>query len=142
MPSSQGSDSSVRPWRLLSAHGFVLFYIGLRPSCTVTDISDGLSLTPRSVYGTLGDLRRAGMIDIRKDGRRHYYSVNYGARVGLSVTAGGAELRHMLRFLANRTLRLLTEDEGLTGAERPSSKQLRPATEPLNSMPLNSRTRP
>jgi DNA-binding transcriptional ArsR family regulator len=142
MASSQGSDPSVRPWRLLSAHGFVLFYISLRPGCTVTEISDGVSLAPRSVYGTLGDLRRAGMIDVRKDGRRHYYSVNYGARVGLSVMSGGTELRHMLRFLANRTLRLLSVHEGLTVADRPSSEQLRPATGPLNSAPLNPRTRP
>src|SRR3990172_7297975 len=102
MTSSRGSDPSVRPWRLLSSHGFVLFFLSLRPGCTVAEISDGLSLTRRSVWGTLGDLRRAGMIDVRKVGRRHHYTVNYGARVGVSVMSGGVELRHMLRFLANR----------------------------------------
>ncbi len=114
MPSSQGSDPSVRPWRLLSSHGLVLFYIGVRQDCTVAEISDGLSLTPRTVHGTVGDLRRAGMVNVRKVGRRHHYSVNYGAKAGHTVVPGGAELRHVLRFLINRTLVLLDEDEKLT----------------------------
>ncbi len=113
MTSAQGSDPSVRPWRLLSSHGFVLFYVSLHPGCTVTEISDRLSLTRRSVWGTLGDLRRAGMIDARRVGHHHTYTVNYGARVGVSMMSGGVELRQMLRFLANRTLRLLTEDDDL-----------------------------
>ncbi len=111
MPSSQGSDPSVRSWRLLSSHGLVLFSISVRPGCTVAEISDGLSLTPRTVYSTLGDLREAGMVDVRKEGRRHHYSVNYGAKVGQSVVSEGTELRHVLRFLLNRTLDLLDEDE-------------------------------
>lgn len=89
----------------------MLFYVALRPDCTVAEISDGISLSRRSVWGTLGDLRRAGMINVRREGRRHHYSVNYGAKVGLSVMQEGVELRLMLRFLANRTLRLLDEDE-------------------------------
>ncbi len=111
MSSSQGSDLSVRPWRLLSSHGLVLFYISVRPGCTVAEISDGLSVTLRTVYATLGDLREAGMVDVRKEGRRHHYSVNYGAKVGQSVVLEGVELRHMLRFLLQRTLDLLDEDE-------------------------------
>jgi len=122
MPASKGSDPSARSWRLLSSHGFVLFYVGLRPDCTVAEISDGLSLTRRSVWGTLGDLRGAGMINVRKEGRRHHYSVNYGARVGLSVMPEGVELRLMLRFLANRTLRLLDEDDGPAVADREAAR--------------------
>ncbi len=117
MPSSQGSDLSVRPWRLLSSHGLVLFYISTQPGCTVAEISEGLSLTPRTVYSTVGDLREAGMVNVRRDGRRHHYSVNYGAKVGHSVVPEGAELRHVLRFLLQRTLDLLDEDErGLAAA--------------------------
>ncbi len=112
MPSSQGSDPSVRPWRLLTSHGLVLFYIGVRPDCKIQEIADGLSLTHRTVYGIVGDLRREGMVNVRAEGRRHYYSVNYDAIVGHSVVTGGAELRHALRFLISRTLVLLDEDEG------------------------------
>ena len=111
MTAPQGSEPSVRPWRLLSSHGLVLFYIGVRPGCTVGVISDGLSLTERTVYGILGDLRRAGMVNVQKEGRRHQYSVNYDAIVGHSVVPGGAELRHALRFLISRTLTLLDEEE-------------------------------
>jgi DNA-binding transcriptional ArsR family regulator len=108
---SQASDHAVRPWRLLTSHGLILFYMGVRPGCTIADISSGLSLTPRTVYGILGDLRQAGMVDVRKEGRLHHYSVNYGAIVGHSVAPEGAQLRHVLRFLINRTLVLLDEDE-------------------------------
>jgi len=109
------SAPSVRPWRLLSSHGLVLFYIGVRPECTVALISAGLSVTDRTVYGILGDLRQAGMVNVRKEGRRHHYSVNYDAIVGQSAVPGGAELRHALRFLISRTLTLLDEDEGADG---------------------------
>ena len=111
MESSQGSDASARPWRILSSHGLVLFYIGVRPGSTIAEIGDGLSLTPRTVYSIVGDLRRADMVNVRKEGRRHHYSVNYDAIVGRSVVSEGGELRHVLRFLINRTLALLDEDE-------------------------------
>ena len=54
------------------------------------------------------------MVNVRKVGRRHHYSVNYGAKAGHTVVPGGAELRHVLRFLINRTLVLLDEDEKQT----------------------------
>jgi DNA-binding transcriptional ArsR family regulator len=113
MSSIKQPGKSARHWRLLSSHGFVLFYIGLRPDCTVEEISDALSLTPRSVWGTVGDLRRAGMLHVRREGRRHHYSVNYDAKVGVTLMPeGGVELRTMLRFLASRTLRVLDEADG------------------------------
>ena len=111
MVSPQGPDPAVRPWRLLSSHGLVLFYIGVRPGCTIKEICDGLSLTHRTVYGIVGELRQAGMVNVRKEGRRHRYSINYDAIVGHSVVPEGARLRHALRFLINRTLVLLDEDE-------------------------------
>jgi len=110
MLTPQGADPSARQWRLLSSHGTVLIYIGLRPGCTVAELSGGLSLTSRTVYGTLGDLREAGLLNVRKEGRRHHYSVNYGGRVVEWLEPGGAELRHLLRLLANRALAVLDED--------------------------------
>ncbi len=73
-------------------------------------MSEGLSLTPRTVYSTLGDLREAGLLDVRREGRRHHYSVNYGGKVAEWLGPGGAELRHLLRLLANRALAVLDED--------------------------------
>lgn len=117
MPTQAKAREIDRSWRLLSAHGLTLFYISVRPDCTATDISDALSLTLRSVWGTLGNLRRAGMIEIRKEGRRNRYRVNYEAKVGVTVVPDGVELRTVLRFLASRTLRILDGEQPQAGDE-------------------------
>lgn len=59
-----------------SSHGAVLSCIAAEPDCTVNDLSNSLFLTRRTVWGIIGDLRRAGMVHVRKSGRRHHYSVN------------------------------------------------------------------
>ncbi len=38
-----------------------------------------MALTQRTVWGLIGDLRRAEMLDVRREGRRHHYTVNLGA---------------------------------------------------------------
>ncbi len=63
-------------WYLVSSHGSILFYVAVRPNCTIKEIAEAMSLTKRTVWGVIGDLRRADMLDVRKDGRRHHYSVN------------------------------------------------------------------
>src|SRR3990172_7408726 len=63
-------------WYLVSSHGAILFYIAVRPECTIKEIAEAMSLTRRTVWGVIGDLRRAGMLHIRKEGRRHHYTVN------------------------------------------------------------------
>jgi DNA-binding transcriptional ArsR family regulator len=63
-------------WYVVSSHGALLFFIAANPGCTTEDIVSGMHLTQRTVWGLIGDLRRAGMLTIRREGRRHYYSVN------------------------------------------------------------------
>ncbi len=63
-------------WYLVSSHGAILFYIAVYPDCTIKEIAEAMSLTRRTVWGVIGDLRRAGMLCIRKEGRRHHYTVN------------------------------------------------------------------
>lgn len=63
-------------WYLVSSHGAILFYIAVYPDCTIKEIAEAMSLTRRTVWGVIGDLRRAGMLRIRKEGRRHHYTVN------------------------------------------------------------------
>lgn len=65
-----------RSWGLWSRQGLVLIYIALNPDSTVRDIAASMGLTQRAIWDGIGDLRRAGMIDTRKDGRRHRYRVN------------------------------------------------------------------
>lgn len=66
-------------WYLVSSHGSILFYIAVHPECTIRQIADDMALTQRTVWGLIGDLRRAGMLHVRRDGRRHHYTVNLDA---------------------------------------------------------------
>ena len=66
-------------WYLVSSHGSVLFYIAVHPECTIRQIADDMALTQRTVWGLIGDLRRAEMLNVRRDGRRHHYTVNLEA---------------------------------------------------------------
>ncbi len=71
----------VRPSsaRLLCSHGAALFYIASHRDCTVSDLTDALVVTPRTVWGLVSELRRAGLINTRKEGRRHHFSIKEGA---------------------------------------------------------------
>lgn len=66
-------------WYHVSSHGAVLFCIAAHEGCTINDLAEVMSLTRRQVQGIIGDLRRAGMVHVRKNGRRHHYSVNLDA---------------------------------------------------------------
>jgi len=63
-------------WYLVSSHGAILFYVAVTPNCTIKEIAEAMSLTRRTVWGVIGDLRRGGMLHVRKEGRRHHYTVN------------------------------------------------------------------
>ena len=63
-------------WNLWSRQGSVLLFVALNPDSAVQDIAAGMGLTQRAVWDHIGDLRRAGMIETRKDGRRNRYRVN------------------------------------------------------------------
>jgi DNA-binding transcriptional ArsR family regulator len=66
-------------WYHVSSHGAVLFSIAAHEDCTINDLAETMSLSRRQIRGVVGDLRRAGMVHVRKDGRRHHYSVNLEA---------------------------------------------------------------
>lgn len=82
-------------WYLVSSHGSILFYIAAHPDCTVDEIMDGMSLTRRTVWGIVGDLRRAGMLTVRRNGRHHHYSVDLDGPF-LHPTIGNLPLRTVL----------------------------------------------
>ncbi|HEX7456141.1 MAG TPA: winged helix-turn-helix domain-containing protein [Candidatus Nanoarchaeia archaeon] len=88
-------------WYLVSSHGAILFYIAVRPGCTINEIADAMSLTRRTVWGVIGDLRRAGMLHVRKEGRRHFYTVNLDAPFKHPVI-GGVKLHTILDGLVER----------------------------------------
>src|ERR1700687_4164233 len=107
-----GTETIERPrpasgdvdWSLLSAQGKVLFYIALCPSCSVREIAIALNLTERAVWGIIRDLRRHEMLLLRRDNRRHRYSVNLDAPL-LHPTIQGLTLRLVLGQIAEKALR-------------------------------------
>ncbi len=95
---------SKNAWRLFCSHGTVLFYVAQHPDCTISQIADALALTRRTVWGLVSDLKRSGLVDSRREGRRHYYTINGAGRFpdplishltlddALKAIAGGARL--------------------------------------------------
>jgi len=75
----RGATMIHNHWYLVSSHGSVLFYVAVHPECTIREIADDMSLTQRTVWGLIGDLRRAEMLHVRREGRRHHYTVNLDA---------------------------------------------------------------
>lgn len=86
-------------WYIWSSHGTVLFYIAMHPDSTIAEIADGLCLTQRTIWGVVGDLRRAGMLQIRREGRRHHYSINLEATFR-HPTISGVPLRMLFGAIA------------------------------------------
>lgn len=62
-------------WSLLTNHGRLLLTIENEPGLRVRDMADRLHLSERGVALILRDLREAGYVTSRREGRRVYYSV-------------------------------------------------------------------
>lgn len=88
-----------REFYLVSSHGNALFYIAVNPGCTVHEMADELCLTRRTLWGLIGDLRREGMLAIRRDGREHHYYVDMNAEFRHPVL-GSLPLRTILGRLS------------------------------------------
>lgn len=62
-------------WSLLTNHGRLLLAIENEPGLRVREMADRLDLSERGVALILRDLREAGYVDSRREGRRTFYSV-------------------------------------------------------------------
>jgi DNA-binding transcriptional ArsR family regulator len=62
-------------WSLLTNHGRLLLAIENEPGLRVRDMADRLRLSERGVALILRDLRDAGYVTSRREGRRVHYSV-------------------------------------------------------------------
>jgi biotin operon repressor len=103
-PATYHSRRGSPSWSLLSPQGRVLFYIAACPDSPVYGIARNLGLTERAVWGVVRDLRRRGMIFLRKRGRRHFYAINLDAPL-LHPTIRGLTLRPILGKLASKAKR-------------------------------------
>jgi DNA-binding IclR family transcriptional regulator len=101
---NNGHGHIANHWYLVSSHGAVLFYIAVHPDCTIREIADDMSLTQRTVWGLIGDLRRADMLNVRREGRRHHYTVNLDATFK-HPTLNGLSLKTIMGELVERHAR-------------------------------------
>ncbi len=83
----------------VSRHGAVLYCIAADPDCTIKQLAEALCLTRRALWGITGDLRRAGMLRVRREGRTHHYTVNPNAPLR-HPTLKGYTLRAVLGNIA------------------------------------------
>ena len=60
---------------LLTSQGKCLAWVSLHPDCSLADIAEGMYVEGRTAYSLIGALNRHGLIQIRKDGRKHYYRI-------------------------------------------------------------------
>ncbi len=91
-----------REWYVVSRHGAILSYIAANPDCTIKHLANAFSLTQRTVWATIRDLRREGMLRVRTDGRSHHYSVNLDARLRLPDGLKGRTVRTILGGIAKQ----------------------------------------
>jgi DNA-binding transcriptional ArsR family regulator len=58
-----------------------LYFIAANPGCATEEISEALTRSRSVISATVGDLRRAGLVNARPEGGRQHYTVNLDARV-------------------------------------------------------------
>lgn len=63
-------------FEILNQRGRALAYIAQNPTCTIKAMAEELFLTKRSIWGIVGELRRAGLILTEKRGRVNHYTVH------------------------------------------------------------------
>ncbi len=71
--------STGHHWTLITNHGAAVLLLALRPGITVRELAELLRITERSTTRILADLRAAGYVSARREGRRNRYSVNLDA---------------------------------------------------------------
>jgi DNA-binding transcriptional regulator PaaX len=62
-------------WTFLSNHGHVVVQIAKHPDIKIADLAVLVGVTERHARAIVNDLRDAGYIEVRKDGRRNSYRV-------------------------------------------------------------------
>jgi Uncharacterized protein conserved in bacteria (DUF2188) len=66
-------------WSLLSPQGQALFYIALCPDSTAKEIARAIGRTERQIWRIIQNLKEGGMLHLRKNGRRHHFTINFDA---------------------------------------------------------------
>ena len=91
--------TSRKTMRLFCSHGAALFYIALHQDCTSQDLTAAFVVTKRTIWGLIGDLKDAGLINIRKEGRVNHYTIKEDAPFPDPVLSH-ATLGHVFRLFS------------------------------------------
>jgi DNA-binding transcriptional ArsR family regulator len=81
---TKGSANVRRPtkasqpshWTFLTNHATILLHVASHPDDTMRSIATTLGLTERTTAAAIADLRDAGYISVRRQGRHNHYAVN------------------------------------------------------------------
>jgi DNA-binding transcriptional ArsR family regulator len=101
-------------WSLLTNHGRLLLAIENEPGLRVRDMAARLDLSERGVALILRDLREAGYVTSRREGRRVFYTV---------VAAKPLRTDYLRHQTVGQLLALLAEAETSTRAKREKREQ-------------------
>ncbi len=69
--------SATRRWGFLTTHALILIFVTQHPHSTVREIAFAVGVTERAAHSVLQDLRDAGIIECRRNGRRNSYTVSF-----------------------------------------------------------------
>ncbi|WP_188193748.1 helix-turn-helix transcriptional regulator [Nonomuraea sp. SYSU D8015] len=70
------NDTGRHPtWTFLTNHARVLRLIADEPNVRIRDIAATIGITERAVGSIVNDLRDAGYIEVRREGRRNRYTI-------------------------------------------------------------------
>jgi hypothetical protein len=86
---------AVVDWSLLSPQGHVLFYVALCPDSTTKDIARAIGHTERQIWSIIQNLKEGGMLHLRRNGRRHHFTINFDAPL-LHPTIEDLSLRSLM----------------------------------------------
>lgn len=68
-------------WTFLTNHTHVLVVLNRDPAARIRDMASEIGITDRAVQGILSDLAAAGILRVRKAGRRNEYTINRSKRL-------------------------------------------------------------
>jgi DNA-binding IclR family transcriptional regulator len=75
-PITTTEDASAGTWTFLTNHAHVLLAIAATPDARLRDIAARVGITERAAQRIVGELERAGYLDVRRVGRRNVYRVH------------------------------------------------------------------
>ncbi len=75
------------PWTVLTNHAHVLLCLAQDGTLRRRDLAERVGITERAVGSILGELEAAGVISVKRDGRRNTYRVHGRVRLRHPVEA-------------------------------------------------------